>query len=545
MISFETHPSKYRHWKLEAKDGCAMLIWNVDEDAGLHPGYQLKLNSYDLGVDIELSDALDRIRFEYPNLSTVIITSGKENVFSAGANIMMLGKSSHDSKVNFCKFTNETRLSIEDTAQTAGIKFIAALNGIAAGGGYELALACDEIILVDDENSAVSLPEVPLLAVLPGTGGLTRLTDKRKIRRDLCDVFSTTAEGIKGNRAKEWNLVDEVVPKSKWTDGIEQHRASANLKNGEGIEWAPLKTNHGSDVLAYSHLRVDIKTNERVAYLSLSGPTGQVPSGLDEIRGLGCQWWPLQIYRELNDAILNLRSNFPDVGLWSFKTVGNPDNVLRWEKALLEWGAGENADPFVRETLHYIKRTLKRLDVSARSLVGLVEPGSCFVGSFAEILLACDRSYMLDDPEGDPSHLQLSPLNTGAFPMENGITRLHARFYGDPLHIDTVLRRAKDEAFDPQACEALGLVTSVLDDIDYPDEVRLFIEERSALSPDALTGMEANLRFVGPETMGTKIFGRLSAWQNWIFTRENAVGPSGALTNYGKPTRPELNMRRC
>ena len=545
MISFETHPSEYRHWKLVIDGANATLIWDVNENAGLNPGYQLKLNSYDLGVDIELSDALDRLRFEYPRVKTVIITSAKENVFSAGANIVMLGQSSHSDKVNFCKFTNETRLSMEDTAQSAGTRYVAALNGIAAGGGYELALACEHIMLIDDGNSAVSLPEVPLLAVLPGTGGLTRLTDKRKIRRDLCDVFSTTAEGVKGSRAKAWNLVDEVVPRSHWAQAVNAHRQENQEYGPSGIEWSALETNHDTDFLRYGYVKVSIQTQKRTAEIEISAPASAGPSELSAIRALGSSWWPLQAYREFNDAILTLRSNYPEIGLWVLKTVGDANVVLRCEKALQQWGTGVDVDPFVRETLHYIKRTLKRLDVSSRSLLALVEPGSCFAGSLAELIWASDRSYLLDDEEGGKAEIQLSQLNFSDFPMENGLSRLQARFFGEPELLEKIQKRSKDEAFDAAVCEELGLVTSVLDDIDYPDEVRLFIEERASLSPDALTGMEANLRFVGPETMGTKIFGRLSAWQNWIFTRENAVGENGALTNYGKPTRPQLNMRRC
>jgi len=515
---------------------------DVREDGGLSPEYRLKLNSYDLGVDIELADAIQRIRFEHPEVHVVVITSLKERIFCAGANIFMLRGSSHAWKVNFCKYTNETRLAIEDASEHSGIKFIAAINGICAGGGYELALACDEILLVDDGNSAVSLPETPLLGVLPGTGGLTRVVDKRKVRRDLADFFGTIAEGIKGKRAVEWRLVDAIYPTSQFKERV-QKRAnelaalSDRPATGPGISLGALGARVSADAVRYSAVSLDIDRDKRVATLTVRGPDEDTPSTPDAIVVAGDRFWPLRAFRELDDALLRLRVNEPLIGTVVVKTEGDPARVL----AVDETVAAHASHWLVREITHFIKRTLKRMDLTSRSFFALIEPGSCFAGTLFELALAADRSYMLDDPDR-PNTIRLSPMNTGPLRMSNGLTRLETRFLGDPGRVEELVEER--EAFDAQAALDAGLVSFAPDELDWDDEVRLAIEGRAAFSPDALTGMEANLRFAGPETMETKIFGRLTAWQNWIFQRPNAVGEKGALTSYGSQSRPEFDYRR-
>jgi len=542
QISFETSPDRYRHWKLAVDGPVATLGMDVREDGGLSPEYRLKLNSYDLGVDIELADAIQRIRFEHPEVHVVVITSLKERIFCAGANIFMLRGSSHAWKVNFCKYTNETRLAIEDASEHSGIKFIAAINGICAGGGYELALACDEILLVDDGNSAVSLPETPLLGVLPGTGGLTRVVDKRKVRRDLADFFGTIAEGIKGKRAVEWRLVDAVYPTSQFKERV-QKRAnelaalSDRPATGPGISLGALGARVSADAVRYSAVSLDIDRDKRVATLTVRGPDEDTPSTPDAIVVAGDRFWPLRAFRELDDALLRLRVNEPLIGTVVVKTEGDPARVL----AVDETVAAHASHWLVREITHFIKRTLKRMDLTSRSFFALIEPGSCFAGTLFELALAADRSYMLDDPDR-PNTIRLSPMNTGPLRMSNGLTRLETRFLGDPGRVEELVEER--EAFDAQAALDAGLVSFAPDELDWDDEVRLAIEGRAAFSPDALTGMEANLRFAGPETMETKIFGRLTAWQNWIFQRPNAVGEKGALTSYGSQSRPEFDYRR-
>jgi benzoyl-CoA-dihydrodiol lyase len=541
-ISFERHPAHYQHWKLTFDGPVATLGMDVQEDAGLAPGYKLKLNSYDLGVDIELADAINRIRFEHPEVHTVVVTSLRERIFCAGANIFMLRGSSHAWKVNFCKFTNETRLGMEDASEHSGLKFLAALNGICAGGGYELALACDEIILVDDSNSAVSLPETPLLAVLPGTGGLTRVVDKRRVRRDLADFFGTIAEGVKGKRAVEWRLVDAVVPSSRFKEAVAKRAAelaaqSDRPASGPGITLNSLNASISENGYMYSSLSVTFDRAKRSATMTVRAPEAPVESTPEAIMAAGDQFWPLRVFREIDDAILRLRVNEREIGTIVIKSEGDPARVLEADQVLLD-----NAGHWlVREVIHFIKRTLKRVDLSARSFFAVVEPGNAFAGSLFELVLAADRSYMLDDPER-PNTVQLSGMNAGILPMSNGISRLEARFYGTPEQVQKVL--SNDEAFEAADALEAGLVTFAPDDIDWDDEVRLAVEGRAAMSPDALTGMEANLRFVGPETMETKIFGRLTAWQNWIFQRPNAVGPKGALTSYGTSDRAEFDFNR-
>jgi len=541
-VSFETHPDRYRHWKLTFDGAIATLGMDVQEDAGLMPDYKLKLNSYDLGVDIELADAIQRIRFEHPEVKTVVVTSMKERIFCAGANIFMLRGSTHAWKVNFCKFTNETRLGMEDASANSGVRFLAALNGICAGGGYELALACDEIVLVDDSNSAVSLPETPLLAVLPGTGGLTRVVDKRGVRRDLADVFGTLVEGVKGKRAVEWRLVDAVYPLSKFKDSVAKRaRDLAGTSDrpgaGPGIALNPLGAMGTADAWEYSSVSLAIDRPKRVATLTMRAPAAPVEATPDAILAAGDQFWPLRAFRELDDVLLRLRSNEPAIGTIVLRTEGDPALVLGADAVLLE----HREHWLVREIIHFMKRTLKRLDLSARSLFALIDVDSAFAGTLFELALAADRSFMLDDPDR-PIAIQLSGMNGGVLPMSNGLSRLDARFYGDPQTAKDALDH--EGWFDPQAALAAGLVTYAPDAIDWEDEVRVAIEARVALSPDALTGMEANLRFVGPETMETKIFGRLSAWQNWIFQRPNAVGPTGALTKYGTSDRAEFDYGR-
>ena len=541
-LSFRTSPEHYRHWKLTCDGAVATLSMDVQEDAGLSPEYRLKLNSYDLGVDIELADALQRIRFEHPEVHAVVVTSGKERVFCAGANIFMLRGSSHAWKVNFCKFTNETRLAIEDASRHSGLKFLAAVNGICAGGGYELALACDEIYLVDDGNSAVSLPETPLLGVLPGTGGLTRVVDKRKVRRDRADVFATVAEGIKGKRAVDWRLVDAVYPTSQFQGRIatraqELARLSDRPDAGPGISLRPLAVEAHENGIRYSTISLEIDRERRIGRLSLRGPGPEEPTTPDAIRASEDSFWPLRAFRELDDALLHLRVNEPLIGTIVVTTQGDSARVLALDEVL----ARHAGHWLVREIVHFIKRTLKRLDLTSRSVFALIEPGSCFAGTLFELALAADRSYMLDDPDR-PNTVALSPMNAGPLPMSNGLTRLETRFLGEPG--STAAALAASGPFDAAAAADAGLVSFAPDELDWDDEVRLAIESRAAFSPDALTGMEANLRFAGPETMETKIFGRLTAWQNWIFQRPNAVGEKGALTAYGSQGRPEFDFRR-
>jgi len=547
MINFQTSPDQYKHWKLSVDGAVATLSMDVQEDETIADGYKLKLNSYDLGVDIELADAIQRIRFEHPEVRAVVVTSLKPRIFCAGANIYMLGTSSHAFKVNFCKFTNETRCAIEDDSRHSGRRYLAALNGTASGGGYELAIACDEIYLVDDGNSAVSLPEVPLLGVLPGTGGLTRLVDKRKIRRDRADVFSTLAEGLKGKRAKEWGLIDDAFATSKFQEAIDDRVAQiVNLRTDEesqdsilryGIKLNPLEFESTEDSRDYKYVSMKFDRETRYADLTVHGPGSDLPNTLDEIQGLGDAYWPLQAFRELDDALLYLRVNEPEIGLVCIRTEGNIDDVLAVDATL-----AANRDHWLaREIILYMARVLRRLDLTAKSLFAIVEPGSCFAGNLIELLLASDRSYMLNNPD-QTVVIALSELNAGAFPMSNGLTRLQSRFLAEPEVVDEIL--SGTDRFDTELAEAAGLVTFAPDDLDWEDEIRLAIEERTSLSPDALTGMEASLRFAGPESMDTKIFGRLTAWQNWIFQRPNAVGPNGALTNYGKPTKAQFDYKR-
>jgi len=540
-VTFGRHPDSYAHWKLTIEGSRATLVMAVQEDRPLRPGYRLKLNSYDLGVDLELADAVQRLRFEHPEVRCVVVTGALERVFCAGANINMLASSSHAFKVNFCKFTNETRLAIEDASAHSGQKYLAALNGVCAGGGYELALACDEIVLVDDGNSAVSLPEVPLLGVLPGTGGLTRLVDKRKVRRDLADMFCTVAEGVKGKRAVAWNLVDEVATKSRFAaavDGRAARLAAASpARAAKGVTLPPLDATREGDTTRWTHVTLAVDRDKRVATLTLSGPPAGLPKDADAIRALGASWWPLAAFRELDEALLTLRHNEEEIGLILLKTQGDVTACLELDSVLDALAS----DWFVGEVRSFIARTLRRLDLTARSLYALIEPGSCFAGTLFEIALAADRSYMLYDKD-QPVSLAISSMNGGAYPMTHGMTRLAVRFHGDPDKAGALLREPR--VYDPTDAEEAGLVTVVADDIDYVDEVRVAIEERVSLSPDALTGMEASLRFPGAETGDSKIFARLSAWQNWIFQRPNAVGERGALTLYGKPERPVFDFRR-
>jgi benzoyl-CoA-dihydrodiol lyase len=548
-IDFQTDPSRYRHWKLAIDGDVATLTLDVDEKGGLYEGYELKLNSYDLGVDIELADAIERLRFEHPQVKVVLLRSAKPRVFCAGANIRMLAGATHAHKVNFCKFTNETRNGIEDASEASGLKTICVINGTAAGGGYELALAADHIMLIDDGSSAVSLPELPLLAVLPGTGGLTRVTDKRKVRRDHADFFCTTEEGIKGKRAVEWRLVDEVVPGSKFDDAVKQRAqemaaTSARGSNGaKGVALAPLKRERTTDDVEYSSLSVTFERGARLATITLRGPDSAPPSSADEMAALGASFWPLRLARELDDAILDIRLNELDIAAIVFKSAGDLDQVLAYDAFL-----DTNKEHWLaREITHYWKRVLKRVDLTSRSLVALVEPGSCFAGTLAELVFASDRSYMLiGQREGDnksPAAMALSELNFGAYPMSNGLTRLASRFLASPALVE-VARAEVGRPLDAELAEETGLVTFARDDIDWEDEVRVFLEERASFSPDGLTGLEANLRFGGPETMESKIFARLTAWQNWIFQRPNAVGEEGALKRYGTGQRPTFDTTR-
>ncbi|MDQ1708142.1 MAG: benzoyl-CoA-dihydrodiol lyase [Pyrinomonadaceae bacterium] len=562
MINFQTSPEQYKHWKLSVAGNVATLTMDVQEDATLAEGYKLKLNSYDLGVDIELADAIQRLRFEQPQVKVVVLTSLKPRIFCAGANIYMLGTSSHAFKVNFCKFTNETRCAIEDDSHHSGRRYVAALNGTASGGGYELAIACDEIYLVDDGNSAISLPEVPLLGVLPGTGGLTRLVDKRKVRRDRADVFSTLAEGLKGKRAQEWGLIDGYFPTSKFQQAIDARVAelSGVTQTGSlhgdaksldpagsdapqtdsllyGIKLNPLEKELQPAGVSYKYVTVVFNREQRYADLTVKGPAADLPTAPDEIQKLGDAYWPLRAYRELDDALLHLRVNEPEIGLVCVRTQGDINAVLAVDKTL----AANQDHWLVREILLYLARVLRRLDLTAKSFFAIVEPGSCFAGNLLELLLASDRSYMLNSDD-DAIRLAVSELNSGNFVMSNGLTRLQSRFLRAPEKVDQVLAHAA--AFTAAEADQAGLITFAPDDLDWEDEIRVAIEERTSLSPDALTGMEASLRFAGPETMDTKIFGRLTAWQNWIFQRPNAVGPEGALTNYGKPTQAKFDFKR-
>jgi benzoyl-CoA-dihydrodiol lyase len=545
-VDYQTQPSQYRHWKLSFDGPVARLVADFDENAGLRPGYKLKLNSYDLGVDIELNDAVNRIRFEHPEVRTVIVTSAKEKVFCSGANIFMLGVSSHAWKVNFCKFTNETRNGLEDSSRHSGLKFLAAVNGACAGGGYELALACDEIVLVDDRNSAVSLPEVPLLGVLPGTGGLTRVTDKRHVRHDLADIFCTTAEGVRGQKAVDWRLVDEVVRPALFAARVQERalqlaEGSDRPADGKGVALTPLRRTIEPDALRYSLVAVEIDRARRVATFTVQAPAAPVEAEPAAIEAQGAEWYPLRLARELEDAILWMRTNEQEIGTWLLKTQGSAAHVRSMDAALL----AHQGHWFVRETIGYLRRTFSRLDVSSRSLFALVEPGSCFAGSLLELALACDRSYQLalpSDPSAAPT-IEVGEVNFGLYPMATGQSRLGRRFYDEAPALEAVRARV-GQPLDAAAAFALGLVTSNPDDIDWPDEIRLAVEERVAMSPDALTGMEANLRFNGPETMFTRVFGRLTAWQNWIFQRPNAVGEKGALKVYGKGERAAFDFNR-
>jgi len=579
MINFQTSPDQYKHWKLSVAGSVATLTMDVQEDVTLTEGYKLKLNSYDLGVDIELADVVQRLRFEQPQVKVVVITSLKPRIFCAGANIYMLGTSSHAFKVNFCKFTNETRCAIEDDSHHSGRRYLAALNGTASGGGYELAIACDEIYLVDDGNSAISLPEVPLLGVLPGTGGLTRLVDKRRVRRDRADVFSTLAEGLKGKRAKEWGLIDDYFPTSRFQESIDARvreivegvtqtvrgpqpgspagvldslrtrSEAAGLTDSEssqtnslryGIKLNPLQKELRPAGVEYKYVTLVLNREQRYADLTVHGPGPQadLPNTPEDIQKHGDSYWPLQAYRELDDALLHLRVNEPEIGLVCLRTQGNIDEVLAVDKTL-----EANKDHWlVREILLYMARVLRRFDLTAKSFFAIIEPGSCFAGNLFELLLASDRSYMLNGTEGPQASVSVSPLNASSLPMSNGMTRLQSRFLADPEKVDNVL--AHNGPLAAEEADEAGLVTFVPDELDWEDEIRVAIEERTSLSPDALTGMEASLRFAGPETMDTKIYGRLTAWQNWIFQRPNAVGPEGALTNYGKPTQAHFDFRR-
>ncbi|MFZ4652123.1 MAG: 2,3-epoxybenzoyl-CoA dihydrolase [Rubrivivax sp.] len=542
-VDYQTHPSQYRHWKLSFNGPVATLKADFDENAGLRPGYKLKLNSYDLGVDIELNDAINRVRFEHPEVRTVVVTSAKEKVFCSGANIFMLGVSSHAWKVNFCKFTNETRNGLEDSSQYSGLKFLAAVNGACAGGGYELALACDEIILVDDRSSAVSLPEVPLLGVLPGTGGLTRVTDKRHVRHDLADIFCTSVEGVRGQKAKDWRLVDDIAKPAQFADKVQQRAlelaaGSDRPADGRGVTLTPITRSIEADRLVYPNVTVDIDRARRVATFTVKAPEGAQPSDIAGIEAAGAAWYPLAMARELEDAILSMRTNELDIGTWLVKTSGDAAAVLAMDAVLM----ANQGHWLVRETIGLLRRTFSRLDVSSRSLFALIEEDSAFAGSFLELALACDRSYQLTATDQAPT-ITVGDVNFGLYPMATGESRLGRRFYNEQPAMEAVRAKA-GQALDGEAALALGLVTSAPDDIDWTDEVRIAVEERVAMSPDALTGLEANLRFNSQENMFTRIFGRLTAWQNWIFQRPNAVGDKGALKVYGKGDKAAFDWNR-
>ena len=546
LVSFATHPTKYQHWTLSVDADVAHLKLDINEDGGIKPGYKLKLNSYDLGVDIELADALNRIRFEHPTVRSVIVTSAKDRVFCSGANIFMLGVSSHAWKVNFCKFTNETRNGIEDTSQHSGIKFVAAVNGACAGGGYELALACDEIVLVDDRSSSVSLPEVPLLGVLPGTGGLTRITDKRKVRHDLADIFCTSVEGVRGQRAVEWRLVDAVAKPAQFAAVVHERAAklgegSARPAEAKGVALTRLERTDTADGVSYEHVGVAIDRVKRTATITVRAPTGAQPHDRVAIEAAGASWWPLAMARQLDDAVLGLRTNELEIGTWILKTEGDAAAVLAADAVV----AAHRDHWLARETLGFMRRTFARLDVSSRTLFAFIEPGSCFAGSLAELAFATDRAYMLALPDepGRAPKLQLGELNFGALPMVTDQSRLQRRFYEEEAPL-AAARAAIGQALDADEAMKLGLVTAAPDDIDWDDEIRIALEERAAMSPDALTGLEANLRFAGKENMATRIFGRLTAWQNWIFQRPNAVGPKGALKVYGTGEKAGFDFTR-
>ena len=544
-VNFEAHPSEYKHWKLSVDGEIATLVMDVSDEHPLRPGYELKLNSYDLSVDIELSDAISRVRFEHPEVRCVVVTADLDRVFCSGANIYMLGASTHGFKVNFCKFTNETRLYIEDASANSGIKFLAACKGTTAGGGYELALACDDIVLVDDGNSAVSFPETPLLAVLPGTGGLTRLVDKRKVRRDRADVFCTLAEGIKGKRAVEWGLADAIAPKSKF-DAVVKERAQKlvqsvkDIPHGPAVKLTSVKPTREDDQLKYKFVQLDLKRKERTAEITVSAPLEKPPATKDAMIKEGAELWSLRAFRELDDALLHLRFNEPDIGTVVVKTIGNPEHVIAADKALFE-----NADTcgFLREVKLQQARVMRAFDLTARSFFAVAEQDSCFAGSLFELAMASDRFYMLED-EDDKVNVWTSVANEGGLPTSSGWSRLNCHFYGNPDQVAKILSRGKEGKIGTIEADELGIPTIVADDIDFEDELRIAVEERVSLSPDALTGMEASLRFPGPETLETKIFARLSAWQNWIFTRSNATGEKGALTLYGQPERPDFKWSR-
>ncbi len=549
-VDFRVEPSRYRHWRLACEGPVATLTMDVNEQAGLVPGYELKLNSYDLGVDIELYDAVQRLRFEHPEVRTVVVTSGKEKIFCAGANIRMLAGSPHPWKVNFCKFTNETRNGIEDATAHSGQTYLAAINGTASGGGYELALACEHLMLIDDRSSAVSLPELPLLGVLPGTGGLTRVVDKRHVRRDLADYFSTRAEGIGGRKAVQWRLVDEAVPRPRWDEMVAARAAelaerSSRPGDARGVELTPLAKTRTDDEISYPHVTARLDRARAVAEITVRGPAGDAPADIAAVHAQGDGFWPLALTRELDDLILDLRTNELELGSWVLRTAGDPARVLGHDQLLLDHAG----DWLANEIIQYLKRTLKRLDVTSRSIIALIEPGSCFAGSLLELALAADRSFQLSGvfeelaPDVDPATITVGPMNLGPLPMGNGLTRLRTRYIGDEAGLAEVEKQAGDP-LPAEDAERLGLVTFAPDDIDWDEEVRIAVEERASFSPDALTGLEANYRFAGPETLETKIFGRLTAWQNWIFYRPNASGPDGALRRYGTGQRAEFDRKR-
>jgi benzoyl-CoA-dihydrodiol lyase len=549
-VEFRTSPEAYRHWRVSYDGSVATVTMDVDEQGGLVPGYELKLNSYDLGVDIELYDVVQRLRFEHPEVGAVVLTSGKERIFCAGANIRMLAGSRHGWKVNFCKFTNETRNGIEDASDNSGQTYIAAVNGTASGGGYELALACDHLMLVDDRSATVSLPELPLLGVLPGTGGLTRVVDKRHVRRDLADYFTTKAEGVRGRKAVEWRLVDEAVPRPAWEETVraraQEFAATSSRPHGAaGISLTTLAKTRTDDAIAYHYVAASLDRDRRVVSITVRGPEDDAPADVARLHEQGVDFWPLALTRELDDLVLDLRTNETELGTWVFRTAGDAERVLAYDRLLLE----HRDDWLANEILHYLKRTLKRLDVTSRSLIALIEPGSCYAGSLLELALTADRSYHLlgvcedVDPDAEPAALNVSAINLGPLPMGNGLSRLHTRFFGDDESRLAVEARV-GERLEADDAARLGLVTFAPDDIDWDEEVRIAVEERAAFSPDALTGMEANYRFAGPETLETKIFGRLSAWQNWIFYRPNASGPDGALRKFGTGQRADFDRRR-
>ena len=548
-VEFDTAPDRYRHFRLETDGDVATLTLAVEEDGGLVPGYQLKMNSYDLGVDIELYDAVQRLRFEHPEVKAVVLTGGLERMFCAGANIRMLAQSSHAWKVNFCKFTNETRNGIEDATASSGQTWIAALNGTAAGGGYEIALACEQIVLIDDGSSTVSLPELPLLGVLPGTGGLTRVVDKRRVRKDRADLFATRSEGYRGATAVQWGLIDATVPRNSFDADISRRAreaADASTRSGtQGVPLTALDRRETDDQISYPYVTAKLDRPGRLVEITVHGPSDRPPTDAAAVLAQGVSYWPMAVTRALDDLILRLRTNEIELGTWVLRTEGNTDLVLAYDAQLRDLAD----DWYVNEIVHYFKRTLKRLDVTSRSLIAVIEPGSCFAGLLLELALACDRQYMLDgvyedvDPDAEPAAIVLTPANDGTYPMGNGLTRLQSRFWGHAELLREALTQ-EGRRLDAQACDAAGLVTLALDDLDFKDELRIALEERASLSPDALTGMEANHRFVGPETIETKIFGRLTAWQNWIFIRPNASGPDGALRRFGTGRRGDYDYKR-